>query len=77
MTIIGVGGIFSAEDAYEKIRLGASMVALITGMIFEGPQLITQINQGLVERLRRDGYKNINQVIGTGAGKNTHDEHKA
>lgn len=44
VTIIGVGGIFSAEDAYEKIKQGASLVQLITGMIYEGPQLIGQIN---------------------------------
>ncbi len=63
-TIIGVGGIFSAEDAYTKIKLGASLVELITGMIFEGPQLIGQINQGLAMLLARDGYTNISQAIG-------------
>lgn len=63
-TIIGVGGIFSAEDAYTKIRLGASLVELITGMIFEGPQLIGQINRGLAELLKRDGYDNISEAIG-------------
>ena len=62
--IIGVGGIFSAEDAYTKIKLGASLVELITGMIFEGPQLIGQINHGLVDLLKRDGYTNISQAIG-------------
>ena len=65
--IIGVGGIFSAEDAYTKLRLGASLVELITGMIFEGPQLIGQINQGLVELLKRDGLSNISQAIGLDA----------
>lgn len=63
--IIGVGGIFSAQDAYKKIKLGASMVELITGMIYEGPQLIGQINRDLSELLRRDGYKNISQAVGT------------
>jgi dihydroorotate dehydrogenase len=48
LTIIGVGGIFSADDAYTKIRLGASLVELITGMIFEGPQLPSQIADGLL-----------------------------
>ena len=62
--IIGVGGIFSAEDAYHKIRLGANVVSLITGMIFEGPQLIGQINRGLTELLRRDGFTNIAQATG-------------
>lgn len=63
-TIIGCGGVFSAEDAYEKIRQGASLVQLITGMIFEGPQLIGEINRGLVRLLQRDGYTNIAQAIG-------------
>jgi dihydroorotate dehydrogenase len=62
--IIGVGGIFSAEDAYTKIKLGATLVELITGMIFEGPQLIGQINKGLVECLELDGYSKISDAIG-------------
>lgn len=65
--IIGVGGIFSAEDAYTKIKLGATLVELITGMIFEGPQLIGQINQGLVSLLEKDGYQTISQAIGVEA----------
>lgn len=64
VVIIGVGGIFSAEDAYKKIRLGASLVQLITGMIFEGPQLIGQINSGLAELLKRDGFTNIAEARG-------------
>lgn len=64
LTIIGVGGIFSAEDAYAKIKLGASLVELITGMVFEGPQLIGQINRGLTELLQRDGYTHISQAVG-------------
>lgn len=62
--IIGCGGVFSAADAYKKIRLGASLVQLITGWIFQGPQLIGQINQGLVELLHRDGFTNISRAIG-------------
>lgn len=62
--IIGTGGIFSAEDAYRKIRLGASLVQLATGMIFRGPQLIGQINQGLVRLLQRDGFTSIKEAIG-------------
>lgn len=63
--IIGCGGIFNAKDAYLKIRLGATVVQLITGMIYEGPQLIAQINQDLKFFLRKDGYKNISEAIGT------------
>jgi dihydroorotate dehydrogenase subfamily 2 len=62
--IIGVGGVFSAQDAYKKIRLGASLVGLITGMIYQGPQLIGQINRELVGFLKRDGFKTIGEAVG-------------
>jgi dihydroorotate dehydrogenase len=62
--IIGVGGIFSGEDAYRKILLGADAVELITGVIFEGPQLIGQINRDIASFLRRDGFKNISEAVG-------------
>lgn len=62
--IIGLGGVFSAEDAYEKIKRGASLVQLVTGMIFRGPQLIGEINQGLVDLLKKDGYNSISEAIG-------------
>jgi dihydroorotate dehydrogenase len=64
LVIIGVGGIFSAEDAYRKIKKGATLVQLITGMIYEGPQLIGSINNGLAELLKKDGYTNISEAIG-------------
>jgi len=64
LTIIGVGGIFSAEDAYEKIKRGATLLQLITGMIFEGPMLIKDINKGLVKLMTKDGYSNISQAVG-------------
>lgn len=64
--IIGCGGVFSAEDAYKKIKAGASLIQMITGMIFEGPQIISEINLGLVKLLERDGYKNIKEAVGTG-----------
>jgi dihydroorotate dehydrogenase len=62
--LIGCGGVFSAEDAYKKIKLGASLIQLITGMIFEGPQLIGEINYGLAKLLKKDGYKNISEAVG-------------
>jgi dihydroorotate dehydrogenase len=62
--IIGCGGVFSAEDAYKKIRLGASLIQMITGMIFEGPQVVGEINRGLVEFLKRDGFTTISDAIG-------------
>jgi dihydroorotate dehydrogenase len=62
--IIGCGGIFNAEDAYKKIKLGASLLQMITGMIFEGPQVISQINLGLCELLKKDGFENISEAVG-------------
>ncbi len=62
--IIGCGGVFTAQDAYEKIRRGASLIQLITGMIYEGPQVIGEINRGLVALLKRDGFENIGQAVG-------------
>ncbi|MEI6843032.1 MAG: quinone-dependent dihydroorotate dehydrogenase [bacterium] len=58
------GGIFSADDAYMAIRNGATLIQMITGMIFEGPQLISEINRGLSEKLSRDGFKNVSEAIG-------------
>ncbi|NTW61351.1 quinone-dependent dihydroorotate dehydrogenase [Candidatus Saccharibacteria bacterium] len=68
LTIIGVGGIFNAEDAYTKIKLGASLVEIISGVIFMGPQLAAEICDGLADLLQRDGYSNISQAIGRDAG---------
>lgn len=65
-TIIGLGGVFNADDAYRKIKLGASLVQLITGLIYQGPQVVGQINYDLVELLKKDGYQNIKQAIGRG-----------
>lgn len=62
--LIGVGGIFSAEDAYRKIKLGASLVELITGVIYQGPSLIGEINYELVRLLKKDGFRNIEEAIG-------------
>lgn len=66
LVCIGSGGVFTAEDAYRKIRLGAHLVQLITGMVFEGPQVISTINQGLVTLLRRDGFTSIAEAVGSG-----------
>ena len=62
--LIGVGGIFTAEDAWEKICAGASLVQVYTGFIYEGPSIVRQINKGLVEILRREGFTNIEQAVG-------------
>jgi len=67
LTIIGTGGIFTAEDAYQKIKYGAELVQMITGMIFGGPQVIGEINCGLAKLLKEDGYANISEAIGVEA----------
>ncbi|EPJ45960.1 MAG: dihydroorotate dehydrogenase 2 [Osedax symbiont Rs1] len=65
ITIIGVGGIFSAKDAYEKITSGASLLHMITTMIFDGPQNISEINRGLVKLLQEDGFSSIEEAVGS------------
>jgi dihydroorotate dehydrogenase len=62
--IISCGGVFTAEDAYERIRVGASLVQLVTGLIYGGPATIKQINKGLVRLLRRDGFDNVAAAVG-------------
>lgn len=64
LAIIGCGGVFSPEDAYKKIKLGASLVQLITGMIYEGPQLIAEINLGLIKLLKADGVDQLAKIRG-------------
>jgi len=65
--IIGVGGVFTAADAYTKMRLGASLVEMITGLIYQGPQVVGAINKGLVELLERDGFRSVSDIIGIDA----------
>jgi dihydroorotate dehydrogenase (fumarate)/dihydroorotate dehydrogenase len=67
--IIGAGGVFTAADAYEKIRLGASLVQLYTALVYEGPGVIRRIQRGLVERLKRDGFASVREAIGTAAAR--------
>ena len=62
--IIGLGGVFAAEDAYEKIKAGASLVQIITGLIYGGPMAVKRINRGLVALLARDGYTNVSEAVG-------------
>lgn len=62
--IIGVGGVFSAEDAYVKIKAGASLVQLYTGLVYKGFGLVNEINEGLVKLLVKDGFSNISEAVG-------------
>lgn len=62
--LIGVGGIGSAEEAYARIRAGASAVQLYTAMVYEGPSLGARISQGLVKLLKRDGFQSVVEAVG-------------
>lgn len=64
--IIGVGGVFSGQDAYEKILAGASAVQIYTALIYHGPPVITKIKRELTELLRNNGYSNVNDAVGKG-----------
>ncbi len=64
LPIIGVGGISSGADAYEKIKAGASLVQIYSGMIFKGPGLAYAANTELLKLLRADGYTTINEAVG-------------
>lgn len=62
--IIGVGGIFDGNDAYEKIRAGATLVQVYTGMIYRGPGIARHINEELLQLLERDGFSSIAEAVG-------------
>jgi dihydroorotate dehydrogenase len=62
--LIGVGGIFNAEDAWEKIAAGASLVQLYTGFIYQGPRIVQEINEGLAKILEREGFANFEAAVG-------------
>ncbi len=65
--LIGAGGVSSAEDAYKKIRLGASLVQLLTALIYQGPGVGREITKGLARLLARDGVKHVADVVGVDA----------
>lgn len=67
LPIIGCGGIFAAEDAYEKIRAGASLVQLYTSLIYKGPAVNREVVRGLSELLKRDGFSDLSQAVGVDA----------
>lgn len=64
MPIIGVGGVFSGQDAYDKIKAGASLIQLYTGLTYEGPPIVNKIKRELVELLERDNLESISQAVG-------------
>jgi dihydroorotate dehydrogenase len=63
--LIGVGGIATAEDAWERIRAGASLVQLYTAMVYEGPGIAARIARGLASKLRQEGIASIAEAVGT------------
>ena len=66
--IIGVGGIFSAEDAYRMIRAGACLLQLYTGLVYEGPSIVYNIKHGLMDLLEEDGFGSLQSAVGTEQG---------
>ena len=65
--LIGAGGVSTAADAYAKIRLGASLVQLLTALIYQGPGVVRTITSGLTQLLARDGVKNVADAVGVDA----------
>lgn len=64
-TIIGLGGVFCGEDAYKKITLGANLVQLITGLIYQGPQTVGTINHDLAISLKNNGFSSVSEAVGS------------
>ena len=68
LPLIGVGGIDSPEAAWERISAGASLIQLYTGWIYEGPQLVPAILEGISQQLDRHGFRSISEAVGSGVG---------
>jgi len=64
LPVIGVGGVFTAADAYRKIRAGATLVQLYTGLVYRGPSIARDINEGLLDLLERDGFDSMEAAVG-------------
>ena len=62
--IAGIGGVFTPEQAYEKIRSGSSLVMFISSLMYRGPQQITVLKRGLANLLRRDGFEHVSDAVG-------------
>lgn len=62
--IVGIGGIASAQDAYDKVLAGADLVQVYTGLVFHGPGLIPRIRTGLADLLARDGFRSVAEAVG-------------
>jgi dihydroorotate dehydrogenase len=62
--IVGVGGIFSVEDAWEKLCAGATLLQIYTGLVYEGPWLVSDLVSGLKARLEAEGLSRLEQAVG-------------
>jgi dihydroorotate dehydrogenase len=71
LPLIGVGGIFTAEDAWEMISAGASLLQIYTGFIYEGPSIATKINEGLRRIVSREGFVSLDEAVGSRANEFT------
>jgi dihydroorotate dehydrogenase len=67
LPIIGVGGIMNSADALGHLKAGASLVELYTGLIYQGPALITMMKKELANLLRREGFRSISDAVGSAA----------
>lgn len=63
--LISVGGISTASEAYARLKLGASLIQTYSGLIFEGPSMLKEINEGILKLMQKDGFENISEVIGS------------
>ena len=66
LPIIGVGGIFDADDAWEKITAGASLLQIYSGLVYEGPGIAKSIVTGLGKRLKKEGLGCLKEAVGAG-----------
>ena len=68
LVVVGVGGIFGPDDAWEKLAAGASLVQVYTGLIYEGPALAARIARGLARRMEHEGVGCLGEIVGATAG---------
>ena len=69
LPIIGVGGIFTAQDAWDKIIAGATLLQVYTGWIYQGPWMVKQVLSGLLQRLESQNLSHISEAVGLEAKK--------
>jgi dihydroorotate dehydrogenase len=68
LPLIGVGGISSAEDAWQKLLAGASALQLYSALVYQGMSLVPEVLRGLEDRVKKAGLANVSEAVGTGRG---------